>query len=89
VSAWGDLPRPEGHWVLIRPRAEVEAQARDALAAIEEANGGTLPPRLRDAYDIDRAAFASLIEALVQLGGDVDDEMQTLAGIRPIEESLG
>jgi hypothetical protein len=78
-----------GHWVVIRPRAEVERQALDALAAIEAANGGTLPPRLLDAYDVDPEAFGKLIEAIVQLGGDVDDELARLAGLRDVGEALG
>jgi hypothetical protein len=78
-----------GHWVVIRPRAEVEAQARDAIAAIEAANGGTLPAKLRDAYDIAPAAYALLVEAIVQLGGAVDDDTAKLAGLRDVGEALG
>jgi hypothetical protein len=78
-----------GHWVMIRPRAEVVDQAKRALDEITAANGGVEPARLRDAYDIAPRAFALLIEALVQLGAEVDDEMQQLAGIRDIGELLG
>lgn len=77
-----------GHWIITRSRADVERQANAALDAIEAANGGVMPPTLRAAYDVDRAAFASLIEALVHLGADVDAEMQQLAGMRPIGEVL-
>lgn len=83
-----DLGAP-GHWVMVRPRGEVEAQARDALDALAAANGGTLPARLLDAYDVDPEAFAKLIEALAQLGADVDPELASLARLRPIDEALG
>jgi hypothetical protein len=86
-SAWGDMP--EGHFVIVRPRAEVVAQAEEALDAIEAANGGTMPPTLREAYDVAPAAYALLVEALVQLGADVDLDTQRLAGLRTIDELLG
>jgi hypothetical protein len=86
VSAWGDLP--EGRFVIIRPRAEVVRQAEEALDTIEAANGGTMPDTLRDAYDVAPAAYALLVEALFQLGADVDLDTQRLAGLRPIGEAL-
>jgi hypothetical protein len=77
-----------GGWVIITNRAALNAQALAALDAIESANGGTLPATLREAYDVDREAFASLIEALANLGADIDPEMTALAGLRPIAEWL-
>jgi len=82
--SWGE----EGHWVIITSREALGRQARAALDAITEANGGVEPTRLRDAYDIAPLAFASLIEALVNLGADVDPELVRLADIRPLEELL-
>jgi hypothetical protein len=78
-----------GHWFMITTSEAMRQQADDALAAIAAANGGEEPENLRAAYDIDPAAFAKLIEALVALGARVDDEMIRLAGIRPIGEQLG
>lgn len=77
-----------GHWIVTRSRADVERQANAALDALEAANGGVMPPTLRAAYDVDPAAFARLIEALVWLGADVDLDLQQLAGMRPIGEVL-
>lgn len=84
MSGYGE----PGHWVIVRPQREVVKQANDALDAIIAANGGTEPARLRDAYDVAPAAFASLIEALVQLGAEVDDDTMRLAGIVDIGEVL-
>jgi hypothetical protein len=73
---------------MTRSRDEVVRQARDALDAITAANGGVEPPTLYAAHDIAPEPFALLIEALVQLGAEVDDELQRLAGIRDIGELL-
>jgi len=78
----------EGHWVVVTTRDALARQAREALDQITAANGGVEPPTLRAAADVDPEAFARLIEALVNLGADVDDEMQDRAGIRPIGEVL-
>jgi hypothetical protein len=78
----------EGQWLLITTRGALARQARKALDDITAANGGVEPARLRDAYDIAPGAFASLIEALVNLGADVEDELVQLAGVRPLEELL-
>jgi hypothetical protein len=78
----------EGHWVILTTRDALARQVDAALAYITAANGGVEPTRLRDAYDIAPLAFASLIEALVNLGADVDPELVRLADIRPLEELL-
>ena len=78
-----------GHWLVVRTRAEWGAQASTALDTIKAANGGTEPPTLRAAYDVDRAAFGELIEALVALGADVDEDMRQLAGLRDVGAWLG
>jgi hypothetical protein len=73
---------------VIKPRDEWTRQATEALDAITAANGGTEPPTLRAAADVDRAAFGRLIEALVALGARVDDEMMQLAGLRDVGDWL-
>lgn len=78
-----------GHWMIVTTAEAMRKQADDALAAIAAANGGEEPENLRAAYDIDPAAFAKLIEALVSLGARVEPELIRLAGIRPIDEILG
>lgn len=55
------------HFVIVRTVEAWTAQARAAQAAIVAANGGIGPPTIRDCYDADPAAFASLIEAMVAL----------------------
>jgi hypothetical protein len=78
----------EGHWFILTTRDALGRQAVAALKDIVAANGGEEPARLRDAYDIAPEAFASLIEALVNLGADVDPELVQLAGLRPLDELL-
>lgn len=78
----------DGHMIIIRSRADVARQAREAIDTIVAKNGGTQPARLRDAYDVDPEAFGLLIEALVALGASVDKEMRSLARLRPIDEVL-
>jgi hypothetical protein len=77
-----------GQWLVFRSRADWGRQATDALDAIKAANGGTEPATLRDAADVDRAAFGLLIEAMVALGAEVDDDMRQLAGLRDLGEFL-
>jgi len=83
-----DDPHARGHWLIITTRAALAQQASRALDRLREANGGTDPVTLRDAYDVDRIAFAELVEALVNLGAPVSPDMQALAGIRPVGEFL-
>lgn len=77
-----------GQFFLIRPRQAVIDQAHDAMHDIIEANGGDEPATLYDAADVEPRAFARLIEALVQLGVPVDDEMTRRAGIVDINELM-
>lgn len=77
-----------GHWVIVTTSEAMRRQADEALAAICAANGGDDPPNLRAAYDLDPAAFAKLIEALVSLGARVDADLIQLAGLRPLDELL-
>lgn len=78
--------RDEPQYLMITTWETMKAQAGDAVNAIRAANGGTDPPTLRDAHDIHPDAFAALIEALVALGFPVAEDMQTLAGLRPVGE---
>jgi hypothetical protein len=82
--SWGE----EGHWLLITTRDALARQVDTALADIAAANGGVEPATLRAAYDVAPEPFARLIEALVQLGADVDPELVHLAGLRPLDELL-
>jgi hypothetical protein len=77
-----------GQWLIVRTRGEWARQATEALDAITAANGGVEPARLRDAYDVDPAAFGRLIESLAALGADVDAEMIRLAGLRDIGDVI-
>jgi len=63
-------------------------QVKDAWAALEpQAPQGA---QLRDLAAIDHHTFARLIEALVALTpGQVSQELQELAGLRPVDEVLG
>ena len=78
----------DGHWLLITSRDALGRQAERALEDIAAANGGIEPSTLRAAYDVAPEPFARLIEALVQLGADVDPELVHLAGLRPLDELL-
>jgi len=75
-------------WAIVKPRAAWLAQARDAWAALEpQAPQGSA---LRDLAAIDHQHFAQLIEALSALTpGQVSQELQDLAGLRPVGEALG
>jgi hypothetical protein len=70
----------------------MSGQARAALDAIIAANGGVAPAAIRDCHDVDPAAFASLIEAMVALesvtGRPVSDDLVQLAGLRPVGEVI-
>ncbi|MET9360320.1 hypothetical protein ABZX93_05375 [Streptomyces sp. NPDC006632] len=74
---------------IIRPREEVQKQLAKAWERLEEACEGEMPDSLRALYDVDREAFSLLIEAMVQLGEPVDQEMQDLAGVKPVSQVLG
>lgn len=78
-----------GHWIIVRTQGEWIEQVRAALAAIAEANGGTDPASIRDAYDVDPQAFARMIEGMLALGSDVSPELIALAGLRDVGEVLG
>ncbi len=66
-------------WAALEPQAPTGAELRDLAAA-----------ELRDLAAIDQHNFALLIEALVVLvPGQVSQELQDLAGLRPVGEALG
>ncbi len=75
-------------WAIVQPRHAWIAQARDAWAALEpQAPQGST---LRDLAALDHQHFARLIEALSALTpGQVSQELQDLAGLRPVGEVLG
>ncbi len=75
-------------WAVTKPRSAWMQQAKDAWAALEpQAPQGA---QLRALAAIDQATFARLIEALVALTpGQVSQELQDLAGLRPVGEVLG
>lgn len=83
-----NTPDREQRYLLITTRRAMNEQANRALDEIIAANGGHEPATIRDAYDVDPAAFGSLIEALVALGIPVDAELIALARLRPIDELL-
>jgi len=74
-------------WAIVKPHSAWFAQAKDAWAALEpQAPQGA---QLRDLAAIDHDTFALLIEALCALTpGQVSQERQDLAGLRPVGEVL-
>jgi len=70
-------------WAISTPRSAWIAQAKVAWDALEpQAPQGA---QLRDLAAIDHAHFALLIEALAALTpGQVSQELQDLAGLRPV-----
>ncbi len=75
-------------WAVTKPRSAWLAQATDAWAALApQAPEGA---QLRALAAIDRENFARLIEALAALKpGEVSQELQDLAGLRPVGEVVG
>ncbi len=80
-------------WAIVTPHSAWLAQATTAWAALEpQAPQGS---QLRDLATIDHATidhanFALLIEALAALTpGQVSQELQNLAGLRPVGAVLG
>ncbi len=75
-------------WAISKPRDAWLRQAREAWAALEpQAPHGSA---LRDLAAIDQHTFALLIEALAALTpGQVSQELQDLAGLRPVGEVRG
>ncbi len=75
-------------WAIVKPRDAWVRQAKEAWAALEpQAPQGS---QLRDLAVIDHHHFALLIEALCALTpGHVSQELQDLAGLRPVGEVLG
>jgi hypothetical protein len=77
-----------GHFLIVRTEADWIKQVNDSLATIREKNGGQDPANLRASYDVDPKAFGKLIEAMHALGAEVDAEMMSLAGMRPVDEVI-
>jgi len=75
-------------WAITKPRSAWLAQAREAWTALApQAPQGA---HLRALAAIDHENFARLIEALTALKpGEVSQELQDLAGLRPVGEVLG
>ncbi len=75
-------------WATTKPRSAWMQQAKDAWAALEpHAPQGA---QLRDLAAIDHDTVAPLIEALAALTpGQVSQERQDLAGLRPVGAVLG
>jgi len=75
-------------WAIVKPRSAWIAQAKAAWATLEpQAPQGA---HLRALAAIDHHNFARLIEALAALKpGQVSQELQDLAGLRPVSEVLG
>ncbi len=75
-------------WAVTKPRSAWLAQAKTAWAALApQAPEGA---QVRDLAAIDHENVAWLIEALTALKpGEVSQELQDLAGLRPVGEVLG
>lgn len=78
----------EQRMVIIRPEADVRKQVEDAWARLDEACEGVARATLGEYYDVDREAFCLLVEGFVQLGVPVEQELQDLAGVKPVDETL-
>lgn len=75
-------------YLVVTTRQAMIQQARDAYDTLR-AKGLRDDQPLREAADVDRAAFSKLIEAFVALGQPVSQELKDLAGLRSVEEILG
>jgi len=75
-------------WAVTKPRSAWLAQAKTAWTALApQAPEGA---QVRALAAIDHHNFARLIEALTALTpGEVSQELQDLAGLRPVSEILG
>ncbi len=74
-------------WTIVTPRDAWLCQATDAWDVLAPHAQGT---QLRDLAAIDHEHFARLIEALCALTpGQVSQERQDLAGLRPVGDVLG
>ncbi len=75
-------------WAMTKPRSTWMQQAKDAWAALEPQAPQSAQRRDRAAIDHDNVA--PLIEALAALTpGHVSQELQDLAGLRPVGEVRG
>ncbi len=75
-------------WAIVKPHSAWLTQAKDAWAALEPQ--APQDAQLRDLAAIDHHHFALLIEALCALTpGQVSQDLQNLAGLRPVGEVLG
>jgi hypothetical protein len=78
----------EQRMVTVRPREEVEKQLAEAWVRLEEVCEGEMPASLRELHDVDQEAFSKLIEGMVQLGEPVEQEIQDLVGLKPVDQVL-
>ncbi len=75
-------------WAISKPRDAWMRQAKDAWAALK--SHAPTGSQLRDRAAIDQHNVARLIEALAALtSGQVSQDLQDLAGLRPVGEALG
>ncbi|MEV8399168.1 hypothetical protein [Streptomyces niveus] len=74
--------------VVVRTEADVQKQLAQAWERLEEACEGEMPGTLRELHDVDAKAFSLLIEGMVQLGEPVDQEIQDLAGLKPVDQVI-
>jgi hypothetical protein len=79
--------RNEQHMAVVRPREEVQRQLAQAWERLDYASEEELPSTMRELHDVDAEAFSLLIEAMVQLGQPVDEELQQLAGMVSVDEA--
>jgi hypothetical protein len=78
----------EQRTVIVRTEEDVQKQLAQAWVRLEEACEGEMPSTLGELHGVDAKAFSLLIEAMVQLGEPVDQEMQDLAGLKPVDQVL-
>ncbi|MET8342400.1 hypothetical protein [Streptomyces microflavus] len=74
--------------VVVRTEEDVQKQLAQAWERLEEACEGEMPAALPELHGVDAKAFSMLIEGMVQLGEPVDQEMQDLAGLKPMDPAI-
>jgi hypothetical protein len=78
----------KGEALIVRSYQDWLEQARAANKAIAAKLDGRVAT-LRECAQIDPEQFGLMIEALVALGEPVSQELQDLAGLKPVNQVLG
>jgi len=89
MTTWDGMPiDPEQHMVIVRSEAAWTRQLRESFDELTASCGGELPARFVDAQPRNPAAFGRFVEAYFALTGKVDEDVQRLAGLVPVDQAL-